>query len=175
MEFQRSTTTQIALKWGFIGAIISIAIALILYFLKVKENNGNVEENSIFVFHLVWLVYIIINALLNFRRNNTNALGISQAMACGVSTSAIWGLFLGIYNYFFLKYLDNSLIQNKLFQLKNQLILQGKSATVIETELQRISFYYQPSFMILIYLGFGIVFGFIITFVLSIFLRRSNS
>ncbi|MBP6411306.1 MAG: DUF4199 domain-containing protein [Pseudarcicella sp.] len=170
-----STTTQIALKWGMIASVISVAIALILHFLKVKETSGTTAENSIFVFNIVWLVYTIANALLNFRRNNSGGLTISQAIACGLATSAIWGIFFGIYNYFFLKYLDNTLINSKINHYREQLILQGKSSAIIEYELQKVSMLYQPSFMIIIYLGIGVFFGFFISLLLSLFLRKNKS
>jgi hypothetical protein len=165
---EKPSTARIALKWGFISAIVIVVYTIILY--------------STFLFkqtYLSWLSFIplfwgIILAIREFKKINNNYVTISDGLNLGTLMSAVTGLISGISNFIYTNFINLNILNELNNIQREQMLSQGYSIEKVNQDMEMITKYSTPSIIFLtIFIGY-IIAGFIFSLIVSAIVKHSK-
>lgn len=130
-----TTTTQTALKWGAIAGIIGIALTLIGYLMKVEGNTVYGIVSGLFTFLLLPSTILYL-AMADFKKSNSGFISYGQGLGIGAMTGGVAGLLSGIFNFIYLKFVDNSVMERIKEMQISKMEEQGLSSEQIDQSME---------------------------------------
>jgi hypothetical protein len=172
MENQKITTAKTALNFGIILGGVSLVYSLMLFFLDMHYQG---ETATTIIGYLI-LIAILLWAIRDFKKNNNGYISLSEALKIGVGTSLISALIISIYTIILTQYLDPEFI-DKSIEFQKQKLLQENPEISIDNvnkmfDMQKeFSGPFMISGFIII---FNLFFGFIISLIVGLILKKSK-
>ena len=90
------------LHYGTILGLISIAFALMIFFLDLHY----AQENSVSLVNYGISVLVLIIALLDYRKNSNGLLTLSDSIKMGMGVFLISALYVSVYTFILVNFLD---------------------------------------------------------------------
>jgi len=167
METQASTS-KIGLRYGLISGLILIIYSLILQVAGLASNQK-----------LGWLSYIILAVIIYmahnaFKQQGNGYLSIGQGLGIGMIISAISGVFSGVFLFVYLKFVDNSMLEEIRDRSYEQLESKGMSDEQIEQAMSMSEKFMSPGMLFIFAIIGTLFFGFIVSLIVSLFTKKSN-
>lgn len=175
MEPQVSSTStlvtprSVGIRFGLIGAVISIAYFLILNLAGLDMTQGFWN----------WLGYVITIVILvfshkHYKDNGDGFMSYGQGIGIAVWIGIISGLISSIFNYLYIKFIDTSFLDTVKDRQMEAMQEHGMSDEQIDQAMQFSSMFMSAEAM-LFYMLFGsIIVTIIIALIVTIFTQKKN-
>ena len=173
MENQKKTTAKTALNFGLLLGAISVVFGFVLYSLDIHYQ----QDSSTSVIGYAIMIAIILIGIIQFKYSNEGYISLSEALKTGVGTALVSSIIVCFYTFFIIKYLDPEFL-DKSIEYQKQKMLQENPEISIESvnklfEMQKeFSGPFIISGFIII---FNLFFGFIISLVVGLIVRKSKT
>lgn len=173
MENQKKTTAKTALNFGLLLGAISVVFGFILYSLDIHYQ----QDSSTSIIGYAIMIVIILIGIIQFKNSNEGYVSLSEALKTGVGTALVSSIIVCFYTFFMIKYLDPEFL-DKSIEYQKQKMLQENPEISMESvnrlfEMQKeFSGPFIISGFIII---FNLFFGFIISLVVGLIVRKSKT
>ena len=166
---EKSTYWRSAMTYG-----LYLGIALILYNMIVYALGQNLNPA------LAWINYALIAAgviysQINYRNRDLDGyISYGKALGFGVAVMVCAGLLQSLYSVILFKYIDPSLLDQLRTMQEEEMLKQGIAEDQIETMSEMMNNVQSPLFIAISGLFGFALFGFIISLITSVFVKRAN-
>lgn len=163
-----ASTARVALKWGLISALISIASSLAMF---MSHQTGN-QWYSVLL--LIATVIFLVMAMKEFRHANNGYMTYGQGVGIGALMSAVGGFLGSAFNTFYMTLIDPNLQQEAIEQAREKMEEQGMNDDQIERALEMSQKFQTPGFTFVAGILATIVLGVLLSLIVAAFLRRNK-
>ena len=171
MEQQSPKPSTFALRYGIIQGAISIVFVLILFFMDMHYQGGI----PILIVSILIMLGVIITALMDYKKANGGFMTVSDGLKIGMGLALIGGIISMLFNFLLTKVIDPEM-QAKAMQLAEaQMVDRGMSKEQIEASLEMAKKFQAPWIQAAFGLIFSIFFGFILTLIPALIMKKSES
>jgi hypothetical protein len=139
----QKTTTQVALKWGAITGLIVMILSSISFLFKMDTNTTYTTISSI-VMYLIIPVTVLYLGMKEFKEANSGFMGYGQGLGIGAMTGGIAGVLSGIFTFFYLKFVDSTVMDRTRDVQMAKLEEQGLSSEQIEQSMEMMKMFSSP-------------------------------
>lgn len=161
----------ICLKWGLIASLITFLGTLTSKFTGLQndfqEDLGWVSSLG----SIVLVVSILYLAIREYRQDNGGYLAYSTGLGISSLTGVIAGLGGGLFNYIYMTFIDQGVMERQMELVREKWEEQGLSASQIAQAEKMTSFMMGPGFqfvtVVLVTLLFYFIFGLIVSGILK--------
>jgi len=172
MEAQKPSTGQIALTYGALLGFLSIALAVVLY-----VTNQLLDQNWItgLVGFLIMLGVIVYGQQV-FKKANGGFMELKDALKVGLGIALVGSILGAIYNYIFLTVIEPDFI-NLIIEKQREAMIESQpnmTEAQMNQALELAGKFARPWVQSSIQIIGGIFFGFIISLISGLILKKSN-
>ncbi len=166
---QKSTFWRSAMIYGLYLGISLIVYNVILYIMGKNLNPS-----------LAWITYLIIAAgviysQIGYRNRDLEGyISYSTALGFGVAVMICAGLIQSVYSVILFKYIDPTLLDQLRTMQEEAMLQQGIPEDQIETITDMMTKFRSPIFLAISSLFGFALFGFVISLITSIFVKRND-
>ena len=175
MENQKTSPSLIMLKWGAIGGLLSFIFTLITKYTGLEDDFSETLGWVSTIFTLLINVTILVLALREVRSENDGFMTYGQGLGSSALLGAIWGVIAGGFNYIYLQFIDQGVIQKQLDLARERLEEQGLTESQIEDAEKITKMMMGPGIQFVIVVLVTILFMFILGLIVSGVLKREKS
>jgi hypothetical protein len=175
MENQKMSPSLIMLKWGAIGGLLSFIFTLITKFTGLEDDFSETLGCVSTIFTLIINVTILVLALREVREENDGFMSYGQGLGSSTLLGAIWGVVAGGFNYIYLQFIDQGVVQKQLDLARERLEDQGLTESQIEDAEKITKMMMGPGVQFVMVVVVTIVFMFILGLIVSGVLKREKS
>lgn len=175
MENQKMSPSLIMLKWGAIGGLLSFIFTLITKLTGLEDDFSETLGWVSTIFTLIINVTILVLALREVREENDGFMSYGQGLGSSTLLGAIWGVIAGGFNYIYLQFIDQGVVQKQLDLARERLEDQGLTESQIEDAEKITKMMMGPGVQFVIVVLVTIVFMFILGLIVSGVLKREKS
>jgi hypothetical protein len=174
-EENRLSPTIIALKWGIIGGIISFILTLFIKYSGLEEDFTESLGWVSFLATLLINTSVLYLTLKEVRDHQDDVLSYGQGLGNSTLLGAIWGVASGGFNYIYLNFIDQGVIQKQMDLAREKLESQGLSESQIEEAEKITKLMMGPGIQFLMIVVVTILFMFLLGLVVSAIVKREKS
>lgn len=164
---------SIAYTYGLALALYNTLMLVVVYVLNI-----NLEGTINFVIsalNIIVTVVIFTIALIAYKKSNAGFISLSEALKTGMAVAVIAGLLTGVYTYIHYSYVFPEFFDIMAEQQKMGMIESGQmSDEQIEQTMEMMSVTRTPFFMATITLLMSVFFGFIISLIVGLIIKKKN-
>lgn len=132
METNTSSKSLILIKWGIIGGLISFLVSVVTQYSGLAEDFSETLGWVSFLITFVVNVTVLFLALKEVREQQGGYLTYGEGLGSSTLLGAIWGLVAGGFNYIYINFIDNAVIQKQMDLARQRLEDQGMSESQIQ-------------------------------------------
>ena len=171
MENQTTSLKKIALNFGVLLALLSIALQVISFVLDAHID----RPLWLTVLQLAISIGVLVYGIKAYKTENAGFLTIGQALKTGVAISLVAGIITVIFNYIFINYIDPDFIQKTLDFSRETMIndYPNLSEEQIDSSLEISKKLMSPTIMSGIAILSTLFFGFIISLVAGLIMKKN--
>jgi ABC-type multidrug transport system fused ATPase/permease subunit len=171
MEQNQPKTGKYALNFGLILGVISIVFSLMLYSLDMHYQGGFAV---IGVSLIITIVFIVIG-MMQFKKANNGFMSFGQALKIGIGISLIGGIIGALFNQVLMNFIDPDTMTKAFEYQREQLMAAGQlTAEQIDAQLEMGKSFATPLMQIAFGLVGSLFFGFILSLVPALILKKSQ-
>lgn len=165
---EEPSVARVALKYGLITAVASIVFNTILI---IAEQNQNQALTSL---GLIILIVGMVYAMREFKSGNDGFMSYGQGLGIGTLLSAISGLLGSAFITFYSQFIDTTYTQKILDKSRADMEQRGIGDAQIDAGMEFTEKMMSPGIMFAVTIFFAILFGFIISLIVSAIMRRNR-
>lgn len=169
-----ASSSLIALKYGFISGLLSFLFSTIVSVMGWAES----FQESIGWISSIWTLLLSVTITLlcarEFREQNEGYIGYGQGLGLSTLLGAISGLVGGGFNYVYIEFIDNSVIQRQLDLALAKMEDQGLSGSVLRNAEDLMRLLSHPGIQFVSLVISSIVFGFFVGLIVSAIVKREK-
>jgi len=167
---ENSTSVKsVAYPYGIVLAIYSIIVLVLLYAFNVDQENWVVG-----VLNAVVSITIFVLAIKKFKQNNNGFLSIKEALKVGLAVAVISGVIAAIYSYIHYSFVYPEFAEMKYDEAVLQMSEQNMTESQQSQALEMTKMFISPWFFATMTLVSSLFFGFIISLITGLILKREN-
>jgi hypothetical protein len=168
MENERPRIAPIAVRYGIITGIIMIIYTLILYFTDQFMNK--------MLASLSFLILIggIIMAFREYKRQDQGFMTYGQGLSLGMLTSVVAGVLVSIFQYIYMKFIDDTIMQRVMDNQMEEMEKMGMSEEEIERGMEMASKFTSTEMVLVSGPLSYLIGGLLISLVVAAFMRNAR-
>jgi len=170
-----ASSSLVALKYGFISGLLSFLFSTLVNVMGWAEN----FQESIGWISGVWslgmAVTITFLCLREFREQNEGYISYGQGLGLSTLLGAIGGLVAGGFNYIYIEFIDNSVIQRQMDIAREKMEDQGMTASQIQSAEEVTRMFMNPGMQFVVVVITGVIFNFFLGLIVSAVVKREKS
>jgi len=172
METQEISVKKIALNYGLVLALLSIAVNVIAY----VTNNHLDRPWWVSVLGTIFLIAVIVYGLKAFKNENSGFLSIGEAIKVGLAISLIAGIIGVIYNFIFITYIEPEFVNQMLDFTREEMIEQNPDMTQEQMDMSIgiVEKMMQPWIMFAMGIIGSLFFGFIVALISGLIMKNNR-
>ncbi len=172
MEAQPGSVKKIALPYGFLLALATIVISVIVYVMGMTYEQPWWQS----ALNFVLMAAVISYGLKAFKASNDGFLSLGEALKTGLAISLIAGLIGSIFTYVFIEFIEPDFAVNMLEATREKMIDQNPEMTEeqMEMALGMTEKMMSPGVMVAIGIIASLFFGFIISLVAGLIMKQDK-
>lgn len=168
-EDLKLSNSVLALKWGVIGGITSFVLTLATKYSGLEEDFSETLGWVSFLGTLLINTTILYLALKDVRSNQDDLLSYGQGLGNSLLIGSIWGVVSGGFNYIYLNFIDQGVLQKQMDIAREKLESQIEDAEKITKMMLG------PGIQFMIIFFFSVLFTFLLGLIVSAILRKEKS
>ncbi|GAB3830041.1 DUF4199 domain-containing protein [Pontibacter rugosus] len=143
MTEKEPSVSSVALKWGFIFALVGVVFTLILMIAGLAENRWLSSLSYII------LIAGIVIAMKNYKSQNYGYMSYGQGLGIGSLVSAIYGFLSGLVSWLYIEFVDPAYMTRVMDKQREAMITQGLTDEQIDAAVAMAENFQGPVTMIL--------------------------
>ncbi|HYF68367.1 MAG TPA: DUF4199 domain-containing protein [Ohtaekwangia sp.] len=163
------TVRSTGIRFGLIGALISIAYFVILNVAQINMSQGPWQYVG-WVFTIILLVF----AHKYYKENTDGFMSYGQGIGIAFWMGLISSVIASIFSYIYMKFIDQTFIENIKQQQIEAMEQKGMSEAQIEQAMSFSAAFMNPEVMLVMGLIFGVIGAVIIGLLVTIFTQKNN-
>ena len=171
-EDLKLSNSVLALKWGVIGGITSFVLTLVTKYSGLEEDFSETLGWVSFLGTLLINTTILYLALKEVRSNQDDLISYGQGLGNSLLIGAVWGVVSGGFNYIYLNFIDQGVLQKQMDIAREKLESQGLTESQIE-DITKMMLGPGIQFMIIFFVS--VLFTFLLGLIVSAILRKEKS
>lgn len=132
METNTSSKSLILIKWAIIGGLISFIVSVITQYSGLAEDFSETLGWVSFLVTFLVNVSILFFALKEVRSHQAGFLSYGEGLGSSTLLGAMWGIVAGGFNYVYINFIDDAVIQKQMDLARQRLEDQGMSESQIQ-------------------------------------------
>jgi hypothetical protein len=168
------SSSVIALKYGFISGLLSFLFSTLVNVMGWAENFQESIGWISGIFSLVLAVTITYLCLREYREQNAGYITYGQGLGLSTLVGAIGGLVAGGFNYIYIEFIDNSVIQRQMDLAREKMEDQGMSASQIQSAEEMTRLFMNPGMQFVVVVITGVIFNFLLGLIVSAVVKREK-
>ena len=167
-EFEQVTVKQVAIKWGLISGIVSIAYFMIINFADLVGNSA--------VSWLVMVPFIIILFLAynEFKKDGDSFMSYGQGLGIGTFIAGISAIISGVFTYVYTKFIVPNYNQDLMDKMVEMWEEQGLTDQQIEGAMSMMSKFQNHELAFVLGIVIGVLMGFIVSLIVAAIAKKNN-
>ena len=172
MDTPKASIKKIALNYGLLLGLASIGWSVLLF---VMDKHVERPWWSGVISFLLMIVILVIG-LKAFKKDNGGYMSLGEALKAGLAISLIAGILGVIFNFIFVSYIDPDVVAKTLELTEERMYEQNPNMTSEQAEmaLSMTEKFMSPGIMAAIGIIATLFFGFIISLVAGLIMKRSQ-
>ena len=172
METQTASVKKIALNYGLLLGLASIALSVLTYVMGVHLERPWWAS----VLGIAIMVLFIVFGLKTFKKDNGGFLSLGEALKVGLAISLIAGILVVIYNYLFMTVIEPDMVNQMLEMTREQMLEQNPDMPddQMEMALGMTEKFMSPPIMAAIGIIFSLFLGFIISLIAGLVMKQNR-
>ncbi len=169
-----ASSSLIALKYGFISGLLSFLFSTLVNVMGWAEN----FQESIGWISGIWSLHLAVTitflCLREFREQNEGFISYGQGLGLSTLLGAIGGLVAGGFNYIYIEFIDNSVIQRQMDIAREKMEDQGMTASQIQSAEEVTRLFMNPGMQFVIIVITGVIFNFLLGLIVSAVVKNEK-
>lgn len=174
VEESQSSSTLVLLKWGIIGGLLSFIFTLIMKYSGLQDDFSESLGWVSTIATLLINVSVLFLALQEVRTLEGGYLSYGKGLGSSTLLGAIWGLVAGGFNYIYISFIDNGMVQKQLDLARERLEEQGLTESQIADAEKMTKMMLGPGVQFVTIVIASIFFMFLIGLIVSAILKREK-
>jgi hypothetical protein len=174
METNTTSKSLILVKWGIIGALLSFILSVITQYSGLAEDFSETLGWVSFIATFAINVTIIFFALREVRLNQDGFLSYGEGLGSSTLLGAIWGVVAGGFNYIYINFIDDAVIQKQLEIARERFEEQGLTASQIQEAEKMTLMMSSPGVQFMMIVGVTLFVFFVLGLVVSGIMKREK-
>lgn len=168
MTENQPSVMSVALKYGFITALVGIVYSLILMITDLGDNR--------WLSGLAYIILIagIVLAMKQYKALNYGYMSYGQGLGIGTVVSGIFGLLSGIFTWIYTTFVDPDYMDRMMLKQEAAMLEQGLSQEQIDAGMEVAQNFQGPLAMILGATIGAIVIGFILSLIIAAIMKNNR-
>ena len=169
--------TNVALKYGLIGGLISIALTLVMSVTGLSDPSKGWTGNIVAGLISIVIAVLVLRAAMIFHRdsNQNGVISYGTCIGLGVFTALIMGLISGIFNYINMNFIDTDMMDQVLAATENMMERIGADEATIEAAMEKAKSRMTPVRMVIQSIISSGIFGLIISLILGAVVKKEET
>ncbi len=169
-----ASSSLIALKYGFISGLLSFLFSTLVNVMGWAENFQESIGWISGIWSLLLAVTITFLCLREFREQNEGFISYGQGLGLSTLLGAIGGLVAGGFNYIYIEFIDNSVIQRQMDIAREKMEDQGMTASQIQSAEEVTRLFMNPGMQFVIIVITGVIFNFLLGLIVSAVVKNEK-
>ncbi|MEZ4857924.1 MAG: DUF4199 domain-containing protein [Flavobacteriaceae bacterium] len=172
MDNQKASVKKIALNYGLLLGLASIALSVVTYVMGVHLERPWWAS----VLGILIMVAFIVYGLKAFKLDNGGFLSLGEAIKVGIAISVIAGIIGAIYNYVFVTVIEPDFVAQMMEVTREQMIEQNPNMTEEQMKmgLSMAEKFMNPGIMASMAIIFTLFLGFIISLISGLVMKQNR-
>ncbi len=166
---EKVTTRAAGIRYGLISGLISIAYFVILTMADISMTEGIGRWASLLI-----SVVIIYLAHKYYKENGDGFMTIGQGTGIGFWLALVSAAISGVFTYVYMKFIDNSMIQQILDKQREAMEERGMDDAQIDQAMSMTEKFMTPEIILGTGLFFGVVIIVIVALLISLVTQKKN-
>lgn len=167
MEANTSSRSLILIKWGIIGGLISFIVSVVTQYSGLAEDFSETLGWVSFLVTLIVNISILFFALKEVRSQQGGFLTYGEGLGSSTLLGALWGIVAGGFNYIYINFIDDAVIQKQMDLARQRLEDQGLSESQIQDAEKITNMMLGPGIQFITIVFFSVLFMFILGLLIS--------
>ncbi|MCC9167126.1 DUF4199 domain-containing protein [Pontibacter harenae] len=168
MTENQPSVTSPAIKYGFIGGLVSIAYSAVLLVNGVDTNSWMGTLGYII------LIVAMVMAMKEFKQSDHGYMSYGQGLGIGTLVSAVFGVLSGLFMFVYATFIDPNFQQNIRDKQILDLESRGYSDEQIEQSMGIAEMFSSPTMLVVLTIVGYIFMGFIIALIVSAIMKNKR-
>lgn len=165
---EQLTTTRNALKWGVILGVTSVILSIV-------TNVFDLWKLPVAGFFSIPIFFVVIFLSLKEYKSETGFLSIGESIGMGAIMGAISGLMNSLFSFIYLTFIDTNFTAKVMDFTREKMLATGQlSEEQIDQALEMGKSWSTPSFTFIFGLFLSILGAFVVSLILSLFLKKEK-
>ena len=172
MKNEKPSSGKYSLIYGLVYGLFGVVLGLMLFFLDMHYQNDSIVQ----VVAAIVGVIIIMYGIIQYKKENEGFLNLSDALKLGLGITLISGLVSTAFNLVLTIFIDPNTM-DKGFEFAKQKMLSSDPEMSVETANQYIEMsrgFYTPLSMALSTIIFSLIFGFLVSLIGGLIVKKSR-
>ncbi len=172
MDTQSASVKKIALPYGFMLALGTIVISVLVYVMGMTYDQPWWQS----LLNFLIMAAVITYGLKAFKSDNEGFLSLAEALKTGLAISLIAGLVGSVFTYIFIEFIEPDFVVNMLEATREKMIDQNPDMTEeqMEMALGVTEKMMSPGIMVAIGIIASLFFGFIVSLVAGLIMKEDK-
>ncbi len=167
-EFEKVTVKQVAIKWGLISGVVSIAYFMIMNYADLIGNSWASWLG------IVPFIVILFLAHIEFKNDGDGYMSYGQGLGIGAFLAGVSALLSGAFTYVYTKFIVPDYSQMMMDKMVEVWEEQGMTDQQIEVASSVMSKFQNPELAFILGIVMGVLFGFIISLIVAAITKNNN-
>jgi hypothetical protein len=165
---EKVTVSQVSIKYGLVTGLVLVVYNLALYMTGLFTNDK-----------LGWITYVILIVMIYlahkaFKDGGDGFMTLGQGLGVGMLVTVIGGVITSLFSYFYIKFVDETIIEQILEVARVKMEEQGLDDDQIDQALSISEKMMTPEMMVIWGILGMVIIGFVIALIVSLFTKKNN-
>ncbi len=174
METTTTSKSLLLIKWGIIGGLLSFLVSVVTQYSGLAEDFSETLGWVSFLVTFVINVTVLFLALKEVRGHQGGFLSYGEGLGSSTLLGGLWGIVAGGFNYIYINFIDDAVIQKQLDLARQRLEDQGLSESQIQDSEKITSMMLGPGVQFITIVFFTVFFMFILGLIVSGIMKREK-
>lgn len=168
MTENQPSVMSVALKYGFLTALVAIVYSLILLVTDLSNNPWLAA-----VSYLILIAGLVL-AMKQYKVMNHGYMSYGQGLGIGTIVSAIYGLLSSIFMWIYTSFVDPGYMERQLLRQEAEMLEKGMSQEQIDAGMGMVQSIQGPVLLIVVGTLSAIIMGFIFSLIIAAIMKNNR-
>jgi hypothetical protein len=174
METTTNSKSLLLIKWGIIGGLLSFLVSVVTQYSGLAEDFSETLGWVSFLVTFVINVTVLFLALKEVREQQGGFLTYGEGLGSSTLLGGLWGIVAGGFNYIYINFIDDAVIQKQMDLARQRLEDQGLSESQIQDAEKITNMMLGPGIQFITIVFFTVLFMFFLGLIVSGIMKREK-
>ena len=174
METTTTSKSLLLIKWGIIGGLLSFLVSVVTQYSGLAEDFSETLGWVSFLVTFVINVTVLFLALKEVRAQQGGFLTYGEGLGSSTLLGGLWGIVAGGFNYIYINFIDDAVIQKQMDLARQRLEDQGLSESQIQDAEKITNMMLGPGVQFITIVFFTVLFMFFLGLIVSGIMKREK-